>query len=102
MVLKFPRARSGPKERIGFIEAPDIGAAHKPASSMYPPNAIAALEPMFRAPDAVPRIVFTNPVVKTISIASAVKLPTQSIQVQLQPFPVLLLLYSHVFTFTEL
>src|ERR1700738_2235287 len=41
---------------------------------MYPPTAIAALVPMFRAPDDVPRMTLTSPSVSTPSIAT----PTQS------------------------
>ncbi len=36
----------------------------------------AAFVPMFRAPDAVPRIVFTSPIVSTTSIARAFPLVT--------------------------
>ena len=42
-----------------------------PANAMKPPTAMAPFVPMLRAPDAVPRIVFTNPAVSTISIANA-------------------------------
>jgi hypothetical protein len=65
-----PRSRSGANDRAGFIEAPLIGAAHRPASAIYPPTAMAPLGPMLRAPEAVPRIVFTSPALCTTSIAS--------------------------------
>lgn len=59
-----------------FIEAPLMGADQSTAKAIYPPTAMAPLAPMFRAPDAVPRIVFTRAAVSTISIVSAVKFPT--------------------------
>lgn len=68
---KLARTRSGANDRTGFIEAPLTGAAQRPAKAMYPPTAIAPLVPMFRAPDAVPKIVFTNPAVSTASSMSA-------------------------------
>src|SRR6202521_5285078 len=73
---KLPRTKSGASDLAGFIEAPVIGAAQSPARAIYPPTAIAPLVPMLRAPDAVPRIVFTNPAVSTTSIASAFPPPT--------------------------
>src|ERR1019366_4390268 len=71
VVPKFPRTKSGANDLAGFIEAPVIGAAQSPARAIYPPTAIAPLVPMLRAPEAVPRIVFTNPVVRSTSIAKA-------------------------------
>jgi hypothetical protein len=55
-VLSCPPTASGASERIGFIDAPVTGAPHTATIPMYPPIAIAALGPMFRAPDEVPRI----------------------------------------------
>src|SRR6185437_1838993 len=75
VVLRSPRTRSGANERTGFIEAPLTGAAHSPASAMYPPTAIAPLVPMLRAPVAVPSTVLTSPAVSRTSIANARPVP---------------------------
>ena len=57
--------------RAGFIEAPEIGLPHSPASAMYAPTPIAPMIPRFCAPEAVPRITLTRPKVSSVSIASA-------------------------------
>ena len=57
--------------RAGFIEAPEIGLPHRPASAMYAPTPIAPMMPMFWAPDAVPKITLSRPNVRTVSIQNA-------------------------------
>ena len=57
--------------RAGFIEAPEIGLAHSPASAMYAPTPSAPMTPRFCAPDAVPRMTLTRPNVSTVSMTNA-------------------------------
>jgi hypothetical protein len=66
------RQGPGPRERAGFIEAPEMGAAHKPATIMQPPTATATLAPMLRAPEAVTRTTLTSPAVSTTSTSTVV------------------------------
>ena len=57
----------------GFIEAPEIGLPHRPASAMYAPTPRAPMTPRFCAPDAVPRMTLTRPNVSTNSMTKAMK-----------------------------
>ena len=63
---------AGASERSVFIDAPLIGAAHRPASAMYPATPIAFSGPTFCAPEQVPRIVLTSPAVRSTSQSIAV------------------------------
>src|SRR5665647_3327259 len=68
---KSPRAKSGPSERAGCIDAPLTGLAHRPARAMYAPTPTADSGPMVGALDAVPKIVLTNPSVRRVSTTKA-------------------------------
>jgi len=63
--VKSVATRFGPNVRAGFIDAPEIGLPHSPASAIYAPTPIAPKIPMFWAPDAVPRMTLTRPRVST-------------------------------------
>ena len=63
--------RSGPNVLAGFIDAPEMGLPHRPASAMYPPTPRAPKTPRFWAPEAVPRMTLTSPRVRTVSIRNA-------------------------------
>jgi len=63
--------RSGPNVLAGFMDAPEIGLPHSPASAMYAPTPNPPMIPTFCAPDAVPRITLTSPIVSSISIQNA-------------------------------
>src|SRR4029077_12465503 len=70
-LVKSVATKFGPNVRAGFIDAPEIGLPHSPASAMYAPTPIAPKIPMFCAPDAVPRMTLTSPRVSTVSIRNA-------------------------------
>src|SRR3954464_4079932 len=70
--VQSPNTRAGPSERAGVIDAPLTGAPPTPARGMWPPTPMAANGPICWAPDAVPRITLTRPVVRTSSHSIAV------------------------------
>src|SRR5215469_8193404 len=70
-VDRFPRARSGPKLRAGFIEAPSYGPPIVPQPRMYEPTAKGTNGPLSFGPLAILSTMSTRPNVMIASKPAA-------------------------------